>query len=761
MLHCVSNFCTSNLLHVFRKRYVWNNACVSFGPRQNLERVPWKRRHRAKSWSEKCKLVGFGHLLMKFSIASLIFGSIISFGAPDTCFMIHCHCQSQSQTRVSPCQSSQQLLPGDYMDSSRVSSPSNMTGNMNQSPDLKSGLAHESSSASTATPLLQTESPSSVRSPAVFQDLPQILKHPQGPQMNQQMNQQMQMNPACSWFPNTSAPITSSLMMNMRAHHQQPHQPMASVSSCFQSHPGFLQASSAAAANPWSLQQQMQTAPCFPSAAASAVLFSQQQQHHHHQHYLPLTLRPNVQMPEVTGSSSSLSVMAPPLWNNNNKPTADVLQDALDMASITSVNHNGTIEQDALSVQAVTADSFEEAKAQTPHHQDKPPVPLICVDTPKEESSKKRELSEEDEDSATRHPFEDVLEGNQGEEEEEEEPIPFHQDSSFHHTALHEDTTKLLLNSQIVEDDSLLSEEQDFYPITEGMIQPETYGSYDASFGDEDEDPLLLGNPTTASSSLESPHKKMKRTPIDLSSPSSSIVTPGGSTKNVRWLIMLEQLKEYKKSFGHTVVPRGYKANPKLASWVAEQRKQHKLFLDGKQTSINQGRINMLNQLDFTWNAQQAAWDAHFAELKQFKETYGHVHVPHQHPDYPKLSLWVKEQRRHYTLQKHGKHAHMTSARVQALNDIGFCWDTHEATWRERLKQLQDYKEEHGDCNVPLGWEPNPKLGTWVAYQRRQHKQWKQGTSSHMTKERAQLLDDMGFAWTTRDVEPSPGKTSS
>ena len=665
--------------------------------------------------------------------------------------------QSQSQNRVSPCQSSQLLLPCDNMDSSRVSSPSNMTGNMNHSPDLKSGLAHESSSASTATPLLPTESPSSVRSPAVFQDgqpqhpeHPQILKHTQGPQMqmnpqmNQQVNQQM-MNPACSWFPNAS-----SLMMNMRAHHQQPHQPVASVSSCFQSHQGFLQAS-AAAANPWSLQQQMQTAPCFPSAAASAVLFSQQQQQHQHQPYLPLTLRPNVQMPEVTGSSS-LSAMAPPLWNNN-KPTADVLQDALDMASITSVNHTGTIEQDALSVQAVTADSFEEAKAQTPHHhQDKPPVPLICVDTPKEESSKKRKLSEEDEDSTARHPFEDVLDF-----QEEEESIPFHQDSSFHHTALHEDTTKLLLNSQIVEDDSLLSEEQDFYPITEGMIQPETY----ASFGDEDEDPLLLSNPNSPSASLESPHKKMKRAPIDLSSPSSIIVTPGGSTKNVRWLIMLDQLKEYKKSFGHTVVPRGYKANPKLASWVAEQRKQHKLFLDGKQTSINQGRINMLNQLDFTWNAQQAAWDAHFAELKQFKETYGHVHVPHQHPDYPKLSLWVKEQRRHYTLQKHGKHAHMTSARVQALNDIGFCWDTHEATWRERLKQLQDYKEEHGDCNVPLGWEPNPKLGTWVAYQRRQHKQWKQGTSSHMTKERAQLLDDMGFAWTTRDVEPSPTKTSS
>jgi Helicase associated domain len=35
-----------------------------------------------------------------------------------------------------------------------------------------------------------------------------------------------------------------------------------------------------------------------------------------------------------------------------------------------------------------------------------------------------------------------------------------------------------------------------------------------------------------------------------------------------RWLSSLEELKQFKQENGHTIVPRGYVENPKLASWV-------------------------------------------------------------------------------------------------------------------------------------------------------------------------------------------------
>lgn len=42
--------------------------------------------------------------------------------------------------------------------------------------------------------------------------------------------------------------------------------------------------------------------------------------------------------------------------------------------------------------------------------------------------------------------------------------------------------------------------------------------------------------------------------------------------KDTKWLLMLEELKEYKAANGNCIVPRGFSPNPRLASWVAEQR---------------------------------------------------------------------------------------------------------------------------------------------------------------------------------------------
>lgn len=42
--------------------------------------------------------------------------------------------------------------------------------------------------------------------------------------------------------------------------------------------------------------------------------------------------------------------------------------------------------------------------------------------------------------------------------------------------------------------------------------------------------------------------------------------------KDTKWLQMYEELKEYKAKHGNCIVTRGYAPNPRLASWVAEQR---------------------------------------------------------------------------------------------------------------------------------------------------------------------------------------------
>ena len=176
---------------------------------------------------------------------------------------------------------------------------------------------------------------------------------------------------------------------------------------------------------------------------------------------------------------------------------------------------------------------------------------------------------------------------------------------------------------------------------------------------------------------------------------------------------------------------------------------------DLKPSSITPERILMLDNLNFAWNAQEAAWTKHVTDLKSFINDNHHCNVPLNCPKYPKLGLWVKEQRRHYTLMKQGKPSHMTQARVDELTNLGFRWDTHEATFLTRLRELEQYKERYGTCLVPTTY---PKLGTWCHHQRRQYKKWKAGRDCHITQERIDLLTNIGFIWNPRGDSSSKSR---
>ena len=192
-------------------------------------------------------------------------------------------------------------------------------------------------------------------------------------------------------------------------------------------------------------------------------------------------------------------------------------------------------------------------------------------------------------------------------------------------------------------------------------------------------------------------------------------------------------------------------------SILVSHSKQYKLLQDGKPSSITRERVTLLEDLDFSWNAQVSAWARHLEDLKLFRSEAGHCCVPLNHPKFPKLGLWVKEQRRHYTLMKQGKSSHMTEGRAQQLDKVGFCWDTHEATWLERFRELEAFKDSQGHCLVSTNYTENPRLGTWVHHQRRQYKKFKDGSSCHITEERIRALEGLGFVWSTRDKgEASP-----
>jgi hypothetical protein len=129
---------------------------------------------------------------------------------------------------------------------------------------------------------------------------------------------------------------------------------------------------------------------------------------------------------------------------------------------------------------------------------------------------------------------------------------------------------------------------------------------------------------------------------------------------------------------------------------------------------------------------EDAAWDTMFAELKQYRDQYGHCKVPQGWIENRQLAGWVMTQR---SRKKKGTISLEQAARLDA---IGFIWGVHDTFWETMFVELTDYKQRFGHCNVPQRWPENPQLATWVGTQRSQ---------KNLSTERKARLDALGFDW--------------
>lgn len=149
---------------------------------------------------------------------------------------------------------------------------------------------------------------------------------------------------------------------------------------------------------------------------------------------------------------------------------------------------------------------------------------------------------------------------------------------------------------------------------------------------------------------------------------------------------------------------------------------------------------------------QEQQFLQHYEELLKFKEEFGHCLVSHTYKENRALSRWVKRQRYQYKMLQQNKQEEstMTQQRISMLESIGFVWDSHKLAWQDRLKELENYKDENGDCNVTSTYRKSPSLATWVKCQRRQYKRFQCGEASNLSQDRIASLDALGFNWQRR-----------
>ncbi|KAL7536036.1 hypothetical protein ACHAXR_006878 [Thalassiosira sp. AJA248-18] len=225
---------------------------------------------------------------------------------------------------------------------------------------------------------------------------------------------------------------------------------------------------------------------------------------------------------------------------------------------------------------------------------------------------------------------------------------------------------------------------------------------------------------------------------------------------------------------GDCNVPLKYPDYPGLGNFVNRQRTEYRKLLQGKASSMTASKIQQLDRVGFIWSIREgghASWESRLSELVEYQRTFGNTNVPKNYPPNPSLGYWVNEQRFQYRRLIKGKTSYMNQNKISHLNGIGFKWTLRESKrpWNEWMEELRQYKVEHGHVNVPLKYERNVPLGSFVNNQRSEYRRYKNNNSAaekngsknkqqqqqqttSMTEERIRELEQMGFLWNVRDA---------
>ena len=197
------------------------------------------------------------------------------------------------------------------------------------------------------------------------------------------------------------------------------------------------------------------------------------------------------------------------------------------------------------------------------------------------------------------------------------------------------------------------------------------------------------------------------------------------------WEERFKELKSFKQAHGHCNVPAIYPPNPALGRWVANVRHAKKAG------TLTEDKVHRLDALGFCWEREPiitSKWKKHLDELKAFKREHGHCNVPRQHGSNSPLGNWVD------SIRHRKKEGRLDEEIIRCLNALGFSW-VRKTGWKQRIHDLKAFKKEHGHCNVPWEYPPNPGLGRWVSKLRERKKH------GELAQDRVLLLDALGFCW--------------
>ncbi len=177
-----------------------------------------------------------------------------------------------------------------------------------------------------------------------------------------------------------------------------------------------------------------------------------------------------------------------------------------------------------------------------------------------------------------------------------------------------------------------------------------------------------------------------------------------------------------------------YVTNPSfikgLADWVWRQREQYRLYRQGQPSTLTTTRIAKLTELGFEF----IAYDQNGNPV--YHHEYTNQSTPDNNTEKPK---------------KRKTNTRIPDVKSKSTPKSRF----KDGKWLQCLAKVVAYKEANGTCNVPRKWKPDPTLGEWVHFQRRQYRLRQDGRHNHMTEERIHKLESIGFEWSRGSPNPT------
>eukprot|EP00814_Leptocylindrus_danicus_P013764 CAMPEP_0116031114 /NCGR_PEP_ID=MMETSP0321-20121206/17297_1 /TAXON_ID=163516 /ORGANISM="Leptocylindrus danicus var. danicus, Strain B650" /LENGTH=386 /DNA_ID=CAMNT_0003506129 /DNA_START=72 /DNA_END=1232 /DNA_ORIENTATION=- len=168
------------------------------------------------------------------------------------------------------------------------------------------------------------------------------------------------------------------------------------------------------------------------------------------------------------------------------------------------------------------------------------------------------------------------------------------------------------------------------------------------------------------------------------------VVVAHNKAKKTPWDVRYIELIEYKKQFGHCLVPARFKDNPPLGRWVSLQRVRHKAWKDGvyltssRSPAMTADQVALLESIGFAWTPVKNEWELRYQELVEYKKQYGNCLVPARYKENQSLGQWVASQRMRYKAKKDGMKtfrggtAAITEIQTAKLNKLDFVWEVRK-----------------------------------------------------------------------------------